>query len=342
MVAAIAGSAAPLDAAIAAAARLLGASRAPLIAGLGTDHMGAVAAVALAQRLGAVLDPMHADALLAELDAAAAGWIGTTPLVAHAQADVALLIGPGAHLPPGRQRRATVALSPAKGAEAAEATIPGPPSVTLGLLRALLAGRPVALPPTRRAALQAAAEILRGARYGVAVWCAGALEPLAVEQAAGLVRDLNAATRWAALPLAPPDNAPGVMAAMVAHCGAPLGAAFAHGGAAYDPWTNHAARLVDADETDAVLWISALRPHAPDWAARVPMVALCARATRFRHPPAVLIEVGCPGIDHDAVLHDPALGQLAAPTATHPSDAPRAADVLARIMAAHAGAAEAV
>jgi len=126
----------------------------------------------------------------------------------------------------------------------------------------------------------------------------------------------------------------GVMAAMVARCGAPLGAAFAHGAAAYDPWTNHAARLVDADETDAVLWISALRPHAPDWAARVPMVALCPPATRFRHPPAVLIEIGCPGIDHDAVLHDPALGQLTARTATRPSDAPRVADVLARIITA--------
>jgi formylmethanofuran dehydrogenase subunit B len=296
----------------------------------------------LAQRLSAVLAPMHADALLAELDAAAAGWIGTTPLVAHAQADVVLLIGPGAQLPPGRQRRTTVALSPAKGAPAAEATITGPPAVTLGLLRALLAGRPVALPPARRGALQSAADILSGPHYGVAVWCADALEPLAVEQAAGLVRDLNAATRWAALPLPPPDNAPGVMAAMVTRCGAPLGASFAHGGATYDPWTNNAARLVDANETDAVLWISALRPHAPDWAARVPMVALCPPATRFRHPPAVLIEIGCPGIDHDAVLHEPALGQLAARTATRPSDAPRVADVLRRIMVAQAGAVEAV
>ena len=48
-----------LDAAIAEAARLLGASRLPVIAGLGTDVAGARAAIALAQRLGGVVDHMH-------------------------------------------------------------------------------------------------------------------------------------------------------------------------------------------------------------------------------------------------------------------------------------------
>ena len=53
-----------LDLAIAQAARLLGASRLPLIAGLGTDIAGARAAIALADRIGAVVDHMHGQALL--------------------------------------------------------------------------------------------------------------------------------------------------------------------------------------------------------------------------------------------------------------------------------------
>ncbi len=49
-----------LDAAVAEAARLLGASRLPVIAGLGTDIAGARAAIALAERIGGV-DRSHAS-----------------------------------------------------------------------------------------------------------------------------------------------------------------------------------------------------------------------------------------------------------------------------------------
>ena len=50
------GEPAELPAAAATAARLLDASRQPLIAGLGADVAGARAATALAQRIGAAID----------------------------------------------------------------------------------------------------------------------------------------------------------------------------------------------------------------------------------------------------------------------------------------------
>src|SRR6266700_2596794 len=63
----IGGEPVRLGAAIAEAARLLGASRLPIIAGLGTDIAGARAAVALADRIGGVVDHMHSDATLRDL-----------------------------------------------------------------------------------------------------------------------------------------------------------------------------------------------------------------------------------------------------------------------------------
>ena len=61
------GSPVALEAAIEEAARLLGASRLPVIAGLGADVAGTRAALALAQRLGGVVDHMQSTAVLRDL-----------------------------------------------------------------------------------------------------------------------------------------------------------------------------------------------------------------------------------------------------------------------------------
>ena len=90
-------------AAISEAARLLAASRVPLIAGLGTDIAGARAAIALASRIGAAIDHMHADALLRRLDVMrSADLMTTTPAEARLRADCLLLVGSGI----GQQLRA--------------------------------------------------------------------------------------------------------------------------------------------------------------------------------------------------------------------------------------------
>ncbi len=92
----IAGKAASLDAAVAEAAKLLAASRQPLIAGLGTDVAGARAALALARQTGAVIDHMDSAALLRDIAAMrTAGLMLTTPGEAQLHADTLLLVGPG-------------------------------------------------------------------------------------------------------------------------------------------------------------------------------------------------------------------------------------------------------
>src|ERR1700739_1906292 len=92
----IAGQPAALDVAIEEASKLLASSRCSLIAGLGTDIAGARAAITLADRIGAIIDHMHSDAALRDLDVMrSSGILMTTPTEAQARADTLLLIGPG-------------------------------------------------------------------------------------------------------------------------------------------------------------------------------------------------------------------------------------------------------
>ena len=88
------GAPASLEEAAAAAAQLLARSGQPLIAGLGADIEGARAAIALAKRLGGVVDHMHSAALMRDLDCLReTGVMLTTPGEARVRADVVLLVG---------------------------------------------------------------------------------------------------------------------------------------------------------------------------------------------------------------------------------------------------------
>ncbi|MGH7210247.1 MAG: hypothetical protein ACREF1_02140, partial [Acetobacteraceae bacterium] len=257
----------------------------------------------------------------------------------------ALLVGVGAawpgvdvapRLPPGAgSARRIIRLGPGRDAAIAGAdTIAASPAELpglLGALRALVAGRPVRLRAARLRALSGLAEALRSARYGVVSWSAATLDALAIEMLCGLIDDLNAQTRFAGLPIVPPGNAAGVAQTCGWLTGFPIRVGFGRGEAEHDPWRFDAARMIAAGEADAALWIDAIAGSAPAW--NVPIVVLAAPGTHFAAPPAVAITVGRPGVDHDAVLFDPALGSLVAREAAA-GEAPSAADALGRILAA--------
>ena len=81
---------------MAEAARILGASRCAVLGGMATDAAGAAAAVALARRIGGVIDHAHSGPLLRDLEVMrTAGWMVATPPQARARADLALLVGAG-------------------------------------------------------------------------------------------------------------------------------------------------------------------------------------------------------------------------------------------------------
>jgi formylmethanofuran dehydrogenase subunit B len=348
-----------LHAALSEAANVLAACRAPVVAGLGTDIAGARAAIMLAQRLGAAVDHMNSEAVLRDLAVMReAGMMVTTPNVARLRADVLLLIGarlmdawpelhqcllaPPAELPaedrlvrrvmrlcPGRSPAGSPALEQAQVVGRSPDDLP----VLLAALRARVAGRPVRKIPLAAKALDALAADLRAARFGVAVWSAAELDALTIEMLCGLVDDLNAETRFTGLPLAPGDNASGAMQACGWMTGFPMRTGFARGYPEHDPWRFDAARLVDSGEADCALWISAYRAAAPQWKRRVPMIALTAQGADFLHAPRVHIEVGCPGIDHDAVEHCPINGMLVPVAARKPSRTISVADAIADIAA---------
>jgi formylmethanofuran dehydrogenase subunit B len=351
------GRDASLDEAIAAAAGILGASRCPVVAGLGTDIAGAEAAIALARQLGGAFDHMNGAAALHDLDVMReAGWIVTSPQQTRALADLVLLVGPVLTeawprlaerlrldappvLTPDRKRR-VIRLCPGRAGalpglgEAGVETIGSATEdlpVMLGVLRAQVAGRRAR--PLRRQMklLSDCAAALRAARYGVAVWSAAHLDALAIEMLCGLIDDLNAKTRFAGLPLPPEDNAAGVIQAAGWLTGFPIRTGFGRGKPEHDPWRFDAARMVESGEADAALWIAACSPEPPAWRRRVPLIALAAEGTHFGAPPDVAFTVGRPGVDHDAVMLDGYMGALAAKPASAPGSAPSVAEILRRI-----------
>lgn len=355
------GSPVALEDAINEAARMLGASRLPVIGGLGTDIAGARAAIKLAARVGGMIDHMHSAEVLRDLDVMReAGLLLTTPNEARLRGDVLLLVGvsplAGASelirrlllepLAPevgeGVERR-VYWLCPGKaraGGLANTSSIqiigrdPAELSVVLAALRARIAGRPCGKVTISANALDALASALKSAKLGVAIWSAAELDVLTIEMLCAIVKDLNAETRFSGLPLAAPANANGVLQACGWMTGYPIRTGFGRGHPEHDPWRFDATRMVERREADCAIWVSAYKASAPGWNTDVPTIALTSEG--WGNPPAahVHIAIGRPGIDHDAVEHLAAIGTLAAVPAQNETDALSVAEVIDAISAA--------
>jgi len=301
---------------------------------------------------------MNSAVLLRDLDVVReAGIMLTTPSEARLRADLLLLVGPGLtsawpelparlfarHAPGNEAQRRIFWLCPGRrlsalpsgdGKIAVIGRDPDDLPAALAALRARTARRPAGDTSLVARALDALAAQLRTARFGVAVWSAAELDALAIEMLCGLVKDLNAQTRFSGLPLVPGDNAWGVLQACGWMTGYPVRTGFGRGFPEHDPWRFDATRLIESGEADCALWISAYRPAAPDWDRAVPVIALTGPDADFRQPPRVQIAVGCPGVDHDAVAFLPAAGTLAPVAAAARSEAISVAAAIARIVAA--------
>jgi formylmethanofuran dehydrogenase subunit B len=343
----IKGAPSPFQGAVEHAAALLSRSRLPLIAGLGTDVAGARAALALAERVGGAVDHMHSTAVLRNLDAMReGGMLVTTPNEARLRCDVLLLVGPRlteawSDLPERlftNPQRRIVWLCP--GAPAKEPHIevigddPAHLPALLAVLRARVAGRPVADKAQAIKKIETLATALKQARFGVAVWSATELDPLTIDMLCGLVKDLNDKTRFTSLPLMPGDNAAAVQQVSGWKTGFPLRTGFGRGFPEHDPWRFDAVRLVDSGEADCALWIAATSAAAPAWRRKVPLIVLTATPDELPFPSEVRFVVGRPGVDHDAVEHLAATGTLAPLRAQKPANTPTVADVVTQIAAA--------
>jgi formylmethanofuran dehydrogenase subunit B len=348
------GRAVALRAAAGEAAKLLKASRLPVVAGLGTDVDGARAAIGLAARIGGVIDHMHSGTLLRDLDVAReSGMMLTTPNEAALRADTLLMVGPGIETAwpeldaalrrgPAPQvaegfRRRIFRLCPGSKTQKRDGIavgrrredLPG----LLAALRAAVLGRPCRKLREQAAIDRLAAE-LHGARFGVAIWSAAELASLTIEMLCGLVNDLNATTRFSGLPLPAADNAAGVLEVCGWTSGFPMRTGFARGFPEHDPWRFETNRLIESGEADCALWISAYRAAGPDWKRNSPTIAFTGAEAKFRRVPRVHIAVGTPGIDHDACEHFAPTGTLVRRRAAHPSQAISVAQAIDQIASA--------
>jgi len=335
-VASINGKPVSLAEATNAAANLLSGSRSALIAGMGTDIAGTRAAVALAQTIGASMDHMDAGATFANLDVMRrAGWIVTTPLQTRARADTVLLVGDGLlEAWPDMTERLGLNVPPTLSGGTRHVFRLSPDLSTLAALRAIAAGRATSLDGASTAPLRDLAAALSEARFGVAIWSAATLDTLAIEMLCGLIDDLNKKTRFAGLPLVPPNGAEHVTQATTWLTGFPVRTSFAGPHPQHDSWRFDAQRLVASGETDAAIWISAFANIPPPWDNAVQTIALVPAGTTFRVPPAVVFEVGHPGQEHDAMLYDQALGGITFAPAATPTASPTVAATIAAITAA--------
>jgi formylmethanofuran dehydrogenase subunit B len=352
------GRPAALENAVGKAAELLAGSRCPLIAGLGTDVAGTRAAIALAERVGAVIDHMNSDALFRDLAVVReAGMVVTTPNEARLRADTLFLVGPGLEgacpdLPEWVRQatapqsdagalRSVVWLCPGRAAPSAArdriksiGRDPDQLPTLLAALRASLVGRPAGKVAVPARTIEDLAKLLKAARFGVAIWSAARLDALVIEMLCGIVDDLNAETRFTGFSLAPGDNAMGVLQTCGWMTGFPMRTGFGRGYPEHDPWRFDASRLVASGEADCVLWISAYRAAAPPWDNGPPVVGLTTGDPEPGHRLAVQIEVGHPGVDHDGIEHHPAAGTLVAVAATRRSETISVADAIGRILGA--------
>jgi formylmethanofuran dehydrogenase subunit B len=116
--------------------------------------------------------------------------------------------------------------------------------------------------------------------------------------------------------------------------GLPARTGFARGFPEHDPWTFDAERLVESGEADCVIWISAYRAETPRWRKPIALIALTDATAEFTQIPAVQIEIGRPGVDHDSVDYCAVMATFAPRSVSHRSPKPSVADVIGMLAVA--------
>jgi len=338
------------------AAKILQAANFPLVAGLGADVAGAQAAILLAERLRGAFDHLASRDSLADLEVVrSAGIFVTTPNEARVRADLVLLVGSGltGYWPAiferlaldketvhgGKTKRRVIWVGPRRGEAkiegvevetipATEAELPG----VLAALRARVGGRPTALSAAAAKKLDAAAEALKSARFGVAVWAAAGLDSLMVEMLQGMITELNGTTRFTGVPIGGRSGATGVLQTSAWMTGFPPRTGFGRGYPEHDAWRFEARRLVESGEADAALWISAYDGEPPPWEdADIPVVTLGPPGAATKR--GLFIAVGKPGENYDAVEFAQETSSMVLRRAKAPAELPSVAEAIAAISA---------
>lgn len=354
--------------AIEQAAKLIGKAKLPMFGGLATDVEGMRAVMALAERSSGIVDHALSEAQYRNFKIMqTSGWVMSTITEVRNRADLFIIAGSDVHRlhprffermvsPPESMfdvdppQRTVVFVgkgldrSGAKGSRIGEVVTLACPDERAGevvaLLRARLRGfrvKPSKLDGVTLAEIDALAERCRNAKYGVVVWAPPALNfpfaELAVDQFAGLAKDLNQTIRFVGLALGGAEGAITAAAVCTWISGYPLRVSYAGGAPDYDPYRWAIGRMLKEGEGDLLVWTASISPELSPPQTTLPTVVLGTPGLKLASEPAVFIPVGTPGVDHagrlirvDNVVSLPLkdLGR---------ADLPPAADVLSAIEA---------
>ena len=318
-----------LEVAITEAAALLMGSCQPAFGGCATDVAGMRALLALADKIGAVVDNGNFSAarnnFLALQDS---GWMNCTLAEVKNRCDLLLVVGTDleAFAPRFFERyiwtegmfvaqRQVIYLgaspsgelstapdgSAAQVLKCANADLPA----VLAVLRALLKGQIIQADLVGGIALselQALATRLQAAQYSVVTWGAGALAfsqaELSVQMLCEMIKELNKTTRCSGLPLGGKDGDQTANQVCGWTTGYPARVNFAKGYPQYDPFLYDSRAMLAGNEIDVLVWVNAFNVDAAVPASHIPTIVIGRSAMRLQQQPTVFIPVGTPGIDH--------------------------------------------
>lgn len=347
-----------MDSTLQRAADLLSQARFPVFGGLFTDVNGATAALALAQKLGGVVDHAASEGL--SRAARVMRETGATPASfgeVRNRADTVIVIGdaprardadlldklfPAKNLPrPGDNKRELVLVGTKKGKTPAGVRVTEIDGKNaLPELVALLGAATREMPFEIREAdlgkkLLSAGKRLRDSAFAVFVYDPAELEEPVLHTVLETVRHLVKTTRAATLSLSAPGNGEGVSLCSIWTCGLPVRTSFAGAEPENNMWAFETERLLKSGEADALVWIDALdgaEATPPTRAFRgVPSVVLSSKPVKAGRDD-VVIEVGAAAADHDAAVYLPPISGIGVVKATAAkSDKPTVADVLNKI-----------
>jgi len=322
----------PLSEAVAEAARLIGKAAQPLYGGLATDVEGMRAAMALAERSGGVIDHALSEAQYRNFKVLqSVGWTMSTLTETRNRADLLIIAGTDVEVLHQRfferivapkesmfgvtaKKRTVVIIGKGLDQAAKKAGVgtvvtlackPDQTGEVVGALRARLRGftlNKLDIGGVTLADIDALAERCRKAAYGVVVWAPGAFDvphgEMTVDQLAGLVKDLNATTRFAGLTLGGAEGATTAASVATWQSGYPLRVSYASGAPEFDPYRFSIARMLEAGEGDLLVWTASFSPELVPPATKLPAIVLGTPGMKLPRSTEVFIPIGTPGVDH--------------------------------------------
>jgi formylmethanofuran dehydrogenase subunit B len=151
--------------------------------------------------------------------------------------------------------------------------------------------------------LQAIADRLKAAQYGIICWGAAALAfdqaELTIQSLCGIVKDINVqGSRCSGFPLGGREGDQTANQVCGWTTGYPARVNFARGYPEYDPYRFDSQAMLANGEADLLLWLHAFNNTALPPSTTVPTIVIGRAGMQFETPPAVYIPIGTPGIDH--------------------------------------------